>query len=241
MSANKLLQSILHHPSLATVCQTSSLLESGPISLLRSLFHKHPSSTCHPSHIIPLLHVYRGALSQQDTQILSIFHLFEKSRQISTSNILKNWTPGPSHTESKDFLGAVCNFDPATMFRTCTSFPQRRDPQLMELGAENSRSDVYDPNFVLPLLVALMASDEPVTSMQWIDLCRTNALSLAVSSLSSKRAAMRELGYVALVTAYTRLPVCIPVKYVSITGANFPVGRRVPRTKPTYIYPGFTA
>ncbi|KEP52900.1 ribosome 60S biogenesis amino-terminal protein [Rhizoctonia solani 123E] len=206
MSINKLLQSVLHHPSLASVCQTAPSLGDGPVRLLYSLFSKHPSSTCHPSHIIPLVHIYRGTLSRQDTQILSIFHLFEKSRQISTSEILKNWTPEPSHAQPKDFLETVCNFDSATMFRTCTTFPQRRDPQSMELGTKDARSDVYDPNFVLPLLSTLMASDEPVMSMQWIDLCRTNILSLAVSALSSKRPAMRQLGYAALVTAYTRLP-----------------------------------
>ncbi|ELU36765.1 hypothetical protein AG1IA_09205 [Rhizoctonia solani AG-1 IA] len=92
------------------------------------------------------------------------------------------------------------------MFRTCASFPQRRDTQSMELEAGYNRNDVYDPNFALPLLVALMASEEPVTSMQWVDLCRTNVISLAVSSLSSKRPTMRQLGYAALVTAYTRLP-----------------------------------
>ncbi|QRW25282.1 nucleolar pre-ribosomal-associated protein 1 [Rhizoctonia solani] len=191
MSVNKLLQSVLHHSAFASICQVTLLLKDGPVSLLRSLFHKHPSSTCHPSHIIPLLHIYRGTLSQQDTQILSIFHLFEKSRQISTSDILRNWTPDPSHTQPKDFLSAVCNFNPSTMFRTCASFPQRRDPQSMELEAGDNRNDVYDPNFVLPLLVALMASEEPVTT---------------VSSLSSKRPTMRQLGYAALVTAYTRLP-----------------------------------
>ncbi|CAE6436478.1 unnamed protein product [Rhizoctonia solani] len=206
MNVNKLLQSILHHSSFNSLCQTASDLEDGPISLLYSLFRKHPSSTCHPSHIIPLVHIYRGTLSRQDTRILSIFQLFEKSRQISVSEIMKNWTPEPSHTQPKDFLGTVCNFDPATMFRTCTSFPQRRDPQSVDLAIEDGRSDIYDPNFVLPLLVTLMASDEPVTSMQWVDLCRTNILSLAVSALCSKRPAMRQLGYAALVTAYTRLP-----------------------------------
>ncbi|CAE6491117.1 unnamed protein product [Rhizoctonia solani] len=206
LNINKLLQSILHHSSLISICQAISPLEHGPIGLLRSLFQKHPSSACHPSHIIPLVQIYRGTLGRQDVHILSIFYLFEKSRQISTSEMLKHWMPVVSHTQQKDFLGAVCNFEPATMFRTCTSFPQRRDPQNMELGAEDRRSDIYDPNFVLPLLATLMASDEPVTSMQWIDLCRTNVLSLAVSSLSSKRPAMRQLGYAALVTAYTRLP-----------------------------------
>ncbi|CUA66956.1 Protein furry homolog-like [Rhizoctonia solani] len=206
MNVNKLLQSILHHSSFTSLCQTASELEDGPVSLLCSLFRKHPSSTCHPSHIIPLVHIYRGTLSRQDTQILFIFHLFEKSRQISVSEIMKNWTPEPSHPQPKDFLGTVCNFDPATMFRACTSFPQRRDPQIMDSAVEDERSDIYDPNFVLPLLVTLMASDEPVTSMQWVDLCRTNVLSLAVSAVSSKRPAMRQLGYAALVTAYTRLP-----------------------------------
>ncbi|CAE6428618.1 unnamed protein product [Rhizoctonia solani] len=206
MSVNKLLQSVLHHPSFASICQAVPPPRDGPVSLLRSLFYKHPSSTCHPSHIIPLVHVYRGTLSRQDTQLLSIFHLFEKSRQISTSEILKNWTPEPSHTQPKDFLGTVCNFEPATMFRTCTSFPQRRDPRNIELEVGDERNDIYDPNFVLPLLATLMASDEPVTSMQWVDLCRTNILSLAVSSLSSKRPVMRQLGYATLVTAYTRLP-----------------------------------
>ncbi|KAJ1305979.1 hypothetical protein OPQ81_010694 [Rhizoctonia solani] len=206
MNVNKLLQSILHHTSLTSICQTAPSFEDGPIRLLRSLFYKHPSSTCHPSHIIPLIHLYRGTLGPQDTQILSIFHLFEKSRQVSISEVLKHWTPEPSHTQPKDFLGAVCNLDPATTFRTCTSFPQRRDPRNIESGVDDRRTDIYDPNFVLPLLVTLMASDEPVTSMQWVDLCRSNVLSLAVSSLSSKRPAMRQLGYAALVTAYARLP-----------------------------------
>ncbi|CAE6426905.1 unnamed protein product [Rhizoctonia solani] len=91
------------------------------------------------------------------------------------------------------------------MFRACTSFPQRRDPEIMDSAVEDARNDVYDPNFVLPLLVTVVASDETVTSMQWVDLCCTNILSLAVSALSSKRRAMRQLGYAALVTAYTRL------------------------------------
>jgi nucleolar pre-ribosomal-associated protein 1 len=177
------------------------------IGLLQSLFKKHPSSTCHPSHVIPLLGVYRGTLDQADTQVLSTFELFEKSRQMSTLAILCNWTPEPSYIQPKDLLETICNFDSVLMFRTCASFPQRRDPQIAELGTDASRGDIYDPNFVLPLLAALMVSDEPITSMQWVDLCRTNVLSLAVSSLSSKRLAMRQLGYASLATANARLPV----------------------------------
>ncbi|KAG8735771.1 hypothetical protein FRC10_010167, partial [Ceratobasidium sp. 414] len=138
-------------------------------------------------------------------KILSIFHLFEKSRHMSTMAILRNWTPEISPAQPKDLLSAVCNFDPVLMFRTCTSFPQRRDPGTMELPKAERKGDIYDPNFALPLLAALMVSDEPVTSMQWVGLCRTNVLSLALSSLSSKRPTMRQLGYAALTTAYARL------------------------------------
>lgn len=206
MSINKLLQSIIHHPSFNIVGRARSPTKDGVVMLLHSLFHKHPSGTCHPSHIIPLLQIYRGTMDRSDTQILSIFQLFEKSRQMSTLNILKNWAP-ESHTRPMDLLGAVCNFDPVTMFRTCTSFPQRRDSHCVNLGPEESRSDIYDPNFVLPLLAALMVSDEPITNLQWVELCRTNVLSLAVASLSSKHSTMRQLGYASLVTAYARFSV----------------------------------
>ncbi|KAG8718925.1 hypothetical protein FRC08_004054 [Ceratobasidium sp. 394] len=204
-SVNKLLQSIIHHSSFTSVCRTPSPTRDEVIGLLHSLFHKHPSSTCHPSHIIPLLGVYQGTLDLPDTQILSIFQLFEKSRQMSTLAILRNWTPEMSQARPKDLLSVVCNFDPVLMFRTCTSFPQRRDPGTMELSKVERKGDIYDPNFVLPLLAALMVSDEPITSMQWVSLCRTNVLSLALSSLSSKRPAMRQLGYASLTTAYIRL------------------------------------
>ncbi|KAG9079747.1 hypothetical protein FRC06_007516, partial [Ceratobasidium sp. 370] len=119
--------------------------------------------------------------------------------------ILRNWTPENSHAHPKDLLSAVCNFDPVLMFRTCTSFPQRRDPGTTELPKTERKGDIYDPNFVLPLLAALMVRDEPVTSMEWVSLCRTNVLSLALSSLSSKRPTMRQLGYASLTTAYVRL------------------------------------
>ncbi|KAG9122286.1 hypothetical protein FRC07_001408, partial [Ceratobasidium sp. 392] len=204
-SVNKLLQSIIHHPSFTLVCRTPSPSRDETIRLLRSLFYKHPSSTCHPSHIIPLLGIYRGTLDLPDTQILSIFQLFERSRQMSTVTILRNWTPDISHTQPKELLDTVCNFDPALMFRSCTSFPQRRDPEKIEHVETGRKRDIYDPNFVLPLLAALMVSDEPITSMQWVDLCRTNVLCLALSSLSSKQPAMRKLGYASLTTAYVRL------------------------------------
>jgi nucleolar pre-ribosomal-associated protein 1 len=100
------------------------------------------------------------------------------------------------------------------MFRTCTSFPQRRDLQVIDPGPEENRADIYDPNFVLPLLAALMVSDEPIANVQWVDLCRTNVLSLAVVSLSSKRPSTRQLSYASLVTAYTRLLVGVTSVYV---------------------------
>ncbi|KAG8703302.1 hypothetical protein FRC09_004237 [Ceratobasidium sp. 395] len=204
-SANKLLQSVIHHSSFAPICRTSSPARDEVVYLLRSLFYKHPSSTCHPSHVIPLLSVYHGTLDLPDTQILSIFQLFERSRQMSTIAILGNWTPEASHAQPKNLFNTICGFDPVIMFRTCTSFPQRRDPGATELGGTERRADIYDPNFVLPLLAALMVSDEPITSMQWVDLCRTNVLCLALSSLSSKRLTMRQLGYASLTTAYVRL------------------------------------
>ena len=133
---------------------------------------------------------------------------------MSTLAILSKWRPDSSLAQPKDLLEAICNLDPIVVFRACTSFPQRRDPQYTELPeTEESRSDIYDPIYVLSLLAALMVSDEPITNMQWVDLCRTNVLSLAVSSLSSKRSAMRQLGFASLVTAYARLPVSFELVY----------------------------
>ncbi|QRW12827.1 nucleolar pre-ribosomal-associated protein 1 [Ceratobasidium sp. AG-Ba] len=204
-SVNKLLQSVIHHTSFTTVCRTPSPIRDEAIGLLHSLFFKHPSSTCHPSHVIPLLGIYHGTLDRSDTRILSIFRLFEQSRQMSTLAILRYWTPEVMDPQPKDLLASVCSFDPVLVFRTCTSFPQRRDPSTAETGSVNHRSDIYDPNFVLPLLAALMVSDESVTSTEWVDLCRTNVISLAISSLSSKQPAMRQLGYASLATGYVRL------------------------------------
>src|ERR1700761_956251 len=63
------------------------------ISFVEAMFRKHPSNACQPSHIAPLLSVYRGTVENGDRKIFSIFLLFEEEKGVSAMSFLSRWKP----------------------------------------------------------------------------------------------------------------------------------------------------
>ncbi|KAF8905722.1 ribosome 60S biogenesis N-terminal-domain-containing protein [Gymnopilus junonius] len=220
---NRHLQSIIQHPYFFKICSSSSSssssnsnasLEHGEtrealIGLLHHLFTLHPTNTCQITHIEPLIRVYGGTLSLADRRVLSVFGLFERERKVSVTPLLSRWSAdgaGRGDGVSQTALEALQSLDPILVLRTTLNFPRwrRLGDQLLGvdvdgasagagIGATADEAVLYDPIFLM-LLFGQMLSDHPPTSaIGWIELFRTNVVSLFIRALSAKDGRMREL------------------------------------------------
>ncbi|TDL17669.1 hypothetical protein BD410DRAFT_754176 [Rickenella mellea] len=196
VNLNRHLQSVLQHPDLFRINPASeSPSRRTVINLLHTMFHQHPSNTCQPTHIQPLLRLYRGSLSPSDRQLLAIFHLFETQRKASMTSIFAHWSSSES-TVSQTCLDAVTSLDATIILRTCLAFPVRRPLDVAKVHGSEERptdSQIYDPVFVLLLFAQAMLDGPPKSALGWVELFRTNVLSLIVRVLSSADASMRRL------------------------------------------------
>ncbi|EGO30148.1 hypothetical protein SERLADRAFT_444262 [Serpula lacrymans var. lacrymans S7.9] len=195
---NRLLQSILHHPHFFKLTASESAnttLRSSIIRLLYVLFNLHPTNTCQPSHVEPLVHIYRGTLSYSDSMLLSIFKLFEGQRKTSVSSILARWSPSMDVSASTS-LQAVQNMDPIQMLRTCLAYPTCRrfaEEDNEDMAYRPSTDEqIYDPPFVISLFGHMLSQNPPASAMAWVEVFRTNVVCLLIRSLSSKDAGIRE-------------------------------------------------
>ncbi|KAG8929053.1 hypothetical protein FRC02_006060 [Tulasnella sp. 418] len=193
VNTNRLIQALVQHPSLNSA-------PKGPLTaFLHALFTSHPSNTCQPSQVTPLIRLYRGTQSVSDRRLLSIFQLFETERRVSIASLMNRWNE-VSGTISQSAYEALTSMDPAMMFRTCTSFPQRQSTVLHASSItetyHDTQSSLYDPIFVLTFAGSCLVDEQsqPKTALEWVEFFRTNVGSLAMSALSSKEVGMRKLG-----------------------------------------------
>ncbi|KAF8890435.1 ribosome 60S biogenesis N-terminal-domain-containing protein [Infundibulicybe gibba] len=188
---NRHLQSIIQHPRFHKLCAPTSPARSAIIKLLHKLFHIHPQNTCQVSHIEPLVKVYYGTLSNSDRNLFSIFHLFEDQRKISTSSLLDTWSYTDG-TPSRTALDAIQSLDSALVFKTCLRFPTWRHFE-PDSGTALSDSQLYDPLFLIFLFAQMLAHDPPTSAFAWVELFRTNIVSLLLRALSSKDDRIRDV------------------------------------------------
>ena len=208
---NRHLQNIIQHPHFYKLCTNNSpevsLIRDAIIGLLHSLFHLHPTNTCQITHIEPLVRTYRGTLSSSDLRILSILQLFENQRKLSVTSLLNRWssTPGSS---SQSALEALQSLDPILVLRTCLNLPRwRRIEDQSALLTSIQDAHLYDPVFLMLLFSQMLAEQPPSSAFAWLELFRTNIVSLFIRVLSSKDGEMRELALCQVVAVWKQIEV----------------------------------
>lgn len=191
------MQNVIQHPHFHKLCTNNSpevlLIRDAIIELLHSLFHLHPTNTCQITHVEPLVRVYHGTLSVSDLRILSILQLFETQRKLSVTSLLSRWS-FISSSSSQSALEALQSLDPILVLRTCLNLPRWRcveDQSALFICPQDAH--LYDPVFIMLLFGQMLADQPPSSSFAWLELFRTNVISLFIRVLSSKDGRMREL------------------------------------------------
>ncbi|KAA1478653.1 hypothetical protein DENSPDRAFT_692792 [Dentipellis sp. KUC8613] len=198
---NRHLQGIVQHGHFFKLAAASSPARDSIINLLCTLFHQHPSNTCQPSHIQPLLQVYTGSLSISDRKILSIFQLFEETRKTSVASLLGQWSLSPG-VPSADAREAVQSLDTNQVFRSCMAFSWRRTTEGLDEDTTipGLDSQLYDPVFIALLTAQMLADCPPSSALEWVQFFRTNVVSLLLRSLSSKDDMLRDISLTLIVS-----------------------------------------
>ncbi|KAJ6613338.1 ribosome 60S biogenesis N-terminal-domain-containing protein [Mycena sp. CBHHK59/15] len=205
---NRYLQSIVQHPHFYKVCGTNahrSALRDAVIYALHVLFNLHPANTCQVTHVQPLVPVYRGTVSTSDRKLLSIFQLFEFQRKVSVASLLGQWSSTPD-VPSTNVLEAVQGLDAILVLRTCLHFPKWRSLEDQPDSTANLRNtQIYDPVFLILIFAQAMAEKIPENAFGWIELFRTNIVSLLIRALSAKDQRIRDVARLQLAALWTHL------------------------------------
>jgi nucleolar pre-ribosomal-associated protein 1 len=204
---------VIQHPQFFRIYASSSpeasRIRDAMIEFLYTLFHLYPFNTCQISHIEPLVKVYKGTLSTSDLRILSIFQLFEEQRKLSVAPILSRWSSS-QNTMSHSALEALQSLDSMTVFRTCLNFPQRRRLEVHFLtSVDPQESTLYDPFFLMLLFSQMLSEHPPMSALSWIELFRTNVVSLFIRALSAKDGRMRDYAVCQIVALWKHMEVCV--------------------------------
>ncbi|KAJ7044085.1 ribosome 60S biogenesis N-terminal-domain-containing protein [Mycena alexandri] len=205
---NRYLQTIVQHPQFFKVCAAGA--SRGPlrdqiINTLHVLFNLHPGNTCQVTHVQPLVRVYYGTSSTSDRKLLSIFQLFEMQRKVSVASLLGQWSSTPE-VPSSNILEAVQSLDAILVLRTCLHFPKWRCLADQTAFSENQRdAPLYDPVFLILIFAQAMAEKIPESAFGWIELFRTNIVSLLIRALSAKDQHLREVARSQLAALWAHL------------------------------------
>ncbi|KAJ3758762.1 hypothetical protein EV360DRAFT_43250 [Lentinula raphanica] len=187
---NRHLQILVQHPSFGKAATQSS--KRALVDTLYTLILLHPSNTCQPSHIQPLISLYRGSISVVDRKLLAIFRLFEHQRRTSIATLLTKWTPLSECLQPATAFEALKNVDSLIVLRTALHFPQWRLFESEDWDEWPEASENYDPVFLLLLFAHVLFEDTPKTATGWVELFRTNIVGLVIRALSAKDDNMRQ-------------------------------------------------
>lgn len=178
------------------------------VNALYVLFNLHPNNTCQATHVEPLVRIYRGTLSVSDGQILTIFRLFETQRKTSIAPLLSRWSSSPN-LPSATSLDAIQSLDAIVVLRTCLNFPswRRLEDSLTEQATAHD-AQLYDPVFLILLLSQTLAENPPSSAFAWVELFRTNIVSLLIKAMSSKDDGIRDAALCQLTGLWQYLVVC---------------------------------
>ncbi|KAK7040796.1 hypothetical protein VNI00_009702 [Paramarasmius palmivorus] len=207
---NRNLQGIVQSPILHKAF--SGLLRDAMTDVISELFHMHPSNTCQPSHLEPLVSQYRGTLSPADRKLLRIFHLFEEEKDVSVVALLSKWSSSGSVDVGTNTpysgLDALRSLDSIMVYKTYSKYPQwrRYSPDEDKECPEQGKVDAfYDPLFVIPLVGHVFLECPPKSAVDWVEVFRTNIVSLLIRALSAKDADLREIAKTNIALIWKRL------------------------------------
>ncbi|KAJ7069818.1 ribosome 60S biogenesis N-terminal-domain-containing protein [Mycena amicta] len=200
---NRLLQSIVQHPHFFKVCAGSTRTQV--INVLHVIFNLHPANTCQATHVQPLVRIYCGTCSRSDRQLLGIFQLFEAQRKVSVASLFAQWSASEGSTSS-NALEAIQTLDAALILRTCLHFPKWRTLEDQVDFCEPAQdAPLYDPAFIMLLFAQAMAEKVPESAFGWIEMFRTNVVSLLIRVLSCKEIRTREVAMLQLAALWAHL------------------------------------
>ncbi|KAJ3294460.1 hypothetical protein HK104_003568 [Borealophlyctis nickersoniae] len=192
-------------PASKTTIAPSHPAKLSLLRLLRTILALEPIHCCRTSYLPLLASAYQGTMSDADRTILEIWRLYECEAGISVASSAATWgntgsgadrTLGLSPASAAESIGAI---DPIWMAHTIQWFlvddalesSTRPDPS--STAKSSKLASLYDPKFFLPLLAtALIHGDARLDIRRAIE---TNAIGLAVMSLSSQDPHMRNAGY----------------------------------------------
>ncbi|KAG8901163.1 hypothetical protein FRC01_009908, partial [Tulasnella sp. 417] len=194
-NTNRLILAIAQHPQFQLhVRQTTSpTTREALVALLEALFKAHPNVTCQSNSIGALVFLYTGTQSLADRRLLSVFQLFERHRRLSVSSLLSRWS-AKAGTVSSSAFEAVTSLDSTKVERTFLNFPQSRTVAVDQVREyRDCDEESYDPVFVMLLLAACVNEGLIKTGISWVELFRTNVLSVVVAGMSSREGDMRRM------------------------------------------------
>lgn len=106
-------------------------------------------------------------------------------------------------------LDAVLSLDAGVVLRTCLNFPKWRrlefDSQPLPGRTSGEEEGLYDPVFLILLFGHMLAESPPTSVISWIEMFRTNIVSLVLRTLASKDAGMREVALLQIVALYKHM------------------------------------
>ncbi|KAI0311527.1 ribosome 60S biogenesis N-terminal-domain-containing protein [Amylostereum chailletii] len=198
---NRHLQSIIQHPQFYKHADTTSVSRDAVINLVHTLFHLHPTNTCQPTHIQPLIPAYTGSHSTADRKLLDIFRLYETTRKTSVAPMLVGWSNVDVGTG--DARQSIMSLDSNQVFRSCLSFSPRRKQD--DIVPPSMAQPPYDPAFVLSLCAQMLVECPPSTALEWVGLFRSNVVGLLIRTLSSEDVILRDLAFAQVAAISTLL------------------------------------
>ena len=201
--------------------------------------NNYNSPKCQPSHVEPLKRVYGGMLGIADLKILSIFQLFETTRKASVASLLSGWSTSTDIT-SENPLEAIQSLEPSRVLKTCLEYPDWRklvEEDKDEHDFSRSNDQLYDPAFVLLLFAQMLSESGPSSALAWVQLFRSNVVSLILRTLSAKDDALREIAWAQIAALYRLVEVNnSSLSPIQLLTRMTPAGRRHARkaTCPTH-------
>jgi nucleolar pre-ribosomal-associated protein 1 len=109
---------------------------------------------------------------------------------------MRQWA-STAEIQGNEHVRSVSSLDPETMFKTCINFPQWRNVDDSQSSSEaKDDSMLYDPVFIILFLGMIVTEDSTkLAGQDWVEIFRSNTPCLLLSCLSSRRDALRALGW----------------------------------------------
>lgn len=152
-------------------------------------------------------------MSSSDRKLQSIFQLFELTKKSSIASLMDHWSSSPDVT-SVSALQSIQSLDSTRVFRTCLHFPLGNDTSEEGSSHTNLGTQIYDPQFVLLLVARMLETEVPTSALSWVQMLRTNVVSLLIRTLSAHDDDLRDGAMIQLSRLHHHLQVCRLIEIV---------------------------